>query len=98
MMEMGRQYVLGAVCLLGIGLPPRSGAKPGRKVPAPASESQGAPHARRALQFTPSIDRYRPDWDPKDLESTKEGLRARAAKKDGHYVEAFRVATHFNQQ
>ena len=49
-------------------------------------------------QFAPSIDRYRPDWDAKDLEKTRQGLRARATKKDGHYVEAFRVATHFNQQ
>jgi hypothetical protein len=28
----------------------------------------------------------------------KSGLRARATKKDGHFVEAFRIATQFNQQ
>jgi len=49
-------------------------------------------------QFNPSIERYRPDWEPKDLEKTKQALRARATKKDGHYVEAYRVSTHFNQQ
>ncbi len=49
-------------------------------------------------QFSPSIDHYRPDWDPKDLERTKQQLRSRATRKDGHYVEAFRVATHFNDQ
>ena len=54
--------------------------------------------AAHVSQFSPSIDRYRADWDTKDLERTKQGLRARATKKDGHYVEAFRVATHFNQQ
>lgn len=49
-------------------------------------------------QFAPSIERYRPDWDPKDLERVKQGLRARATKKDGHYVEAYRVSTHFSEQ
>jgi len=49
-------------------------------------------------QFSPGIDRYRADWDPKDLERTRQALRARATKKDGHYVEAFRVATHSNPQ
>ena len=49
-------------------------------------------------QFSPSIDRYRPDWDPKDLERVKQALRARATKKDGHFVEAYRFTTQFNQQ
>jgi LmbE family N-acetylglucosaminyl deacetylase len=49
-------------------------------------------------QFNPSIRKYRPDWDPKDLEKTKEGLRARATKKDGHTVEAYRISGAFNQQ
>lgn len=49
-------------------------------------------------QWEPSIHKYRPNWDPKTLEQMKEQLRARAPKKDGHFVEAFRIATGFNQQ
>lgn len=49
-------------------------------------------------QWEPSIHKYRPDWDPKTLQQMKQQLRARAPKKDGHYVEAFRIATAFNQQ
>ncbi len=54
--------------------------------------------AAHVSQFEPAIDKYRPDWDPKDLEKLKQGLRARAVKKDGHIVEAFRIAGGFNQQ
>src|SRR5262249_29178959 len=54
--------------------------------------------AAHVSQFDPSIRRYRPDWDAKDLEKMKQGLRARQVRKDGHIVEAFRVATQFNQQ
>ena len=54
--------------------------------------------AAHVSQFDPSIRNYRPDWDPKDLDKVKRGLRARATKKDNHYVEAYRVATQFNQQ
>ena len=49
-------------------------------------------------QFEPSMSHYRADWDPKELEKMKQGLRGRQAKKDGHTVEAFRIATQFNQQ
>jgi len=49
-------------------------------------------------QFEPSMTLYRADWDPKELEKMKQGLRSRQAKKNGHTVEAFRVATQFNQQ
>lgn len=49
-------------------------------------------------QFPPAIQRYRPDWDPARLEKLKAALRARAPKKDGHYVEAFRAATGFSEQ
>jgi len=54
--------------------------------------------AAHVSQFEPSITKYRPDWDAKDLEKMKDGLKKRAVKKDGHYVEAFRVAAGFNQQ
>lgn len=49
-------------------------------------------------QFPPAIQRYRPDWDPARLEKLKAALRARAFKKDGHYVEAFRATTGFSEQ
>ncbi len=49
-------------------------------------------------QWEPSISKYRPDWDPQVREKLKQALKARTPKKDGHYVEAFRVATSFNQQ
>jgi len=49
-------------------------------------------------QWEPSIHKYRPDWDAKTLEQMKQRLRALAPKKDGHYVEGFRIATGFNQQ
>ena len=49
-------------------------------------------------QFEPSINKYRPDWSPADLEKTKADVRNHIPKKDGHYVEAFRWGTGFNQQ
>ncbi|HZS06990.1 MAG TPA: PIG-L deacetylase family protein [Blastocatellia bacterium] len=54
--------------------------------------------SKQVSQFEPSISKYRPDWDPKDLEKLVAGFRARAPKKDGRYVESFRRATGFNQQ
>ncbi len=54
--------------------------------------------AAHVSQWPPSTDKYRPDWDPKDLQKMKDGLRARQIKKDGHTVEAFRIAGGFNQQ
>lgn len=49
-------------------------------------------------QWEPSIHHYRPDWDPQELAKLKRGLAARATRKDGHRVEAFRIASEFNQQ
>jgi LmbE family N-acetylglucosaminyl deacetylase len=49
-------------------------------------------------QFDPAIRKYRPTWDPADLEKEKERLRKRATVKDGHVVEAFRVSGSFNQE
>lgn len=49
-------------------------------------------------QWEPSIHHYRPDWDPSTLEKTKAEYRRHIHKKDGHYVEAFRNATGFNQE
>jgi hypothetical protein len=46
----------------------------------------------------PSIHHYRPDWDPLELEKTKAAVRGHIRKKDGHYVEAFRTTTGFNQE
>ncbi len=45
-----------------------------------------------------SITKYRPDWDPKDLDTLKRYLRGRGMKKDGHLVEAFRISGGSNQQ
>jgi LmbE family N-acetylglucosaminyl deacetylase len=49
-------------------------------------------------QWEPSIHHYRPDWDKADLDKTKAELRSHVLKKDGHYVEAFRTTTGFNQE
>ncbi len=54
--------------------------------------------SQHVSQWEPSINKYRADWDPKDLEKLLAGLRLRAPKKDGRYVESFRRATGFNQQ
>src|SRR5882762_524846 len=53
--------------------------------------------AMQVSQFEPSVNKYRPDWDPKDLEKAKEEMRKEQPKKDGHSVEAFRYATGFIQ-
>jgi LmbE family N-acetylglucosaminyl deacetylase len=52
---------------------------------------------KQVSQFEPAINKYRPDWDLKDYAQAKEGLRSEQPRKDGHYVEAFRYATGFNQ-
>ena len=49
-------------------------------------------------QWEPSIHHYRPDWDAAELEKTKAEVRGHIRKKDGHYVEAFRTTTGFNQE
>jgi len=54
--------------------------------------------SKHVSQFSPSIEKYRPDWDSADLDRLMKGLKARAPKKDGRVVEAFRRATGFNQQ
>jgi len=48
-------------------------------------------------QWEPAIRKYRVDWDPKELDALKQKLKARAPKKDGHFVEAFRIRGRFNQ-
>ena len=53
---------------------------------------------KHVSQFEPSINKYRPDWEPQDLEKLVQYLKGRATKKDGKYVEAFRRATSFNGQ
>jgi len=54
--------------------------------------------AAHVSQWEPAIHKYRPDWDPKALDALKQRLRARAQKKDGHYVEAFRLGSGFSQK
>src|SRR5437868_8296788 len=53
--------------------------------------------AKQVSQFEPAVSKYRADWDAKDLESAKKEMRGEQPRKDGHYVEAFRYATGFNQ-
>jgi len=52
---------------------------------------------KHVSQFEPAIHKYRPDWDPATLARLKEEFKREHPKKDGHYVEAFRRATGFNQ-
>lgn len=52
---------------------------------------------QQVSQFEPAVTKYRPDWDPKDLAKAREELRGEQPRKDGHFVEAFRYATSFNQ-
>lgn len=53
--------------------------------------------AKQVSQFEPAVHKFRPDWNPKDLEKAKGEMRKQQPRKDGHYVEAFRYATGFNQ-
>ena len=53
--------------------------------------------AKQVSQFEPSVHKYRPDWDPKDLQTARDDMHREQPRKDGHYVEAFRYAKGFNQ-
>jgi len=48
-------------------------------------------------QFEPAVNKYRPDWNPADRDKARDDLKKQQTRKDGHYVEAFRRATSFNQ-
>ena len=52
---------------------------------------------KQVSQFEPAINKYRADWNLKDYAQAKEELRSEQPRKDGHYLEAFRYATGFNQ-
>jgi len=52
---------------------------------------------KQVSQFEPAVNKYRSDWLPDDLKKAKDEMRREQPKKDGHYVEAFRYATEFNQ-
>lgn len=54
--------------------------------------------SKQVSQFEPAVNKYRPDWDAKDLEKLRAGFKARAPKKEGRYIESFRRATGFNSQ
>jgi LmbE family N-acetylglucosaminyl deacetylase len=62
------------------------------------AEAKLAASLAHVSQWEPSINKYRPDWEPKALDATKQELRSKAPKKDGHNVEAFRIAAEFNQE
>jgi len=48
-------------------------------------------------QFEPAINKYRPDWAPQDRAKAREELKSLILRRNGHYVEAYRYATEFNQ-
>jgi hypothetical protein len=52
---------------------------------------------KQVSQFEPAVNKYRPDWDPKDFAKAREELRAQQPRKEGRFVEAFRYTTGFNQ-
>ncbi len=53
--------------------------------------------AKQVSQFEPAVNKYRPDWNPKDLAKAKDEMRKEQPRKDEHFVETFRHATGFNQ-
>jgi LmbE family N-acetylglucosaminyl deacetylase len=61
-------------------------------------ESKLAAATAHVSQWEPSISKYRPDWDPGVLDRLKAELRAKSPKKDGHFVEAFRISSGFNNE
>ena len=52
---------------------------------------------KQVSQFEPATSKYRADWDSNDLAKARENMRKEQLRKDGHFVEAFRRATGFNQ-
>jgi LmbE family N-acetylglucosaminyl deacetylase len=53
--------------------------------------------AAHVSQFEPAIRRYRPDWNPADLNKLKAGLKQRY-QKDGRFTEAYRAAFEYSAQ
>lgn len=51
---------------------------------------------KQVSQFEPAVSKYRPDWEPQDKSRASEEMKRQQPRKDGHYVEAFRRATEFN--
>ncbi|MBI4910671.1 MAG: PIG-L family deacetylase [Acidobacteria bacterium] len=49
-------------------------------------------------QFEPAVNKYRADWTAADLSKARAELMAAMKKRNGHTVEAYRLATEFNQQ
>ncbi len=57
-------------------------------------EAAGLAHVS---QWEPAMHKYRPDWTPADKEKARAELHTIIQRKNGHWVEAFRWATEFNQ-
>lgn len=55
-------------------------------------------YSKHVSQFPPAIDKYQPDWSPENLVRFNQYWKQRLPKKDGHYVEPYRLATGFNQK
>ncbi|MGC4050208.1 MAG: PIG-L family deacetylase [Paludibaculum sp.] len=63
----------------------------------PVKELKEAAGLAHVSQWEPAMHKYRPDWMPEDKEKARAELRTIIARKGGHFVEAFRWATEFNQ-
>lgn len=63
----------------------------------PVMDRKEAAGLAHVSQWEPAIHKYRPDWTPADKERARAELHGMTLKKNGHWVEAFRWATEFNQ-
>jgi LmbE family N-acetylglucosaminyl deacetylase len=63
----------------------------------PVMEKKEAAGLAHVSQWEPAIHKYRPDWAPADKEKARAELHGMTLKRNGHWVEAFRWATEFNQ-
>jgi len=61
------------------------------------AELKFAAAAKQVSQFEPAVNTYRPDWTAEESKRAQDEMRSEQPKKDGHYIEAFRYATGFNQ-
>src|SRR5256714_8192128 len=62
----------------------------------PVAELKFDAAAKQVSQFEPAVNKYHADWTTSDLATVKDMMRHEQPRKDGHYVEAFRYATSFN--
>ncbi|QOY90685.1 PIG-L deacetylase family protein [Paludibaculum fermentans] len=63
----------------------------------PVKQQKEAAGLAHVSQWEPAMHKYRPDWTPEDKEKARAELHTIILKKGGHWMEAFRWATEFNQ-